>query len=505
MKNFITKAVLFTMSVSSFAQVNFDNLESVVSTLKSTNSSTMKVSSKLPQTKACSDFLNYAQNKMNTSGLIVIKDGEAVAELYGKDFNAQSKVKVWSISKYLSGLMLGAQVKKHGMSLLDERLVDFGIERKKLRKDKVDSWDNITLRNVWNMSSGINWCEYRNCRAVDYASMFYGKGFSDPVNYVLSQPLSHEPGTYYRYSAGNFMLLQHALREIIGEESYLDSAYDTVLKKLGANKNEYAFEVSPTGLFLGGSGLHVNARTFAKLGQILINKGQWEGEEVISADFFKEMTSNSDAIKNSPFEVQNWEGPSGGSIWLNDDSTNGDGLDRDGIPSFMPTSPWDMIYAGGNYGQFLLVYPSSNLVVARLGADASASHHWQPFSEKALKCFDPSQIRENKDSGAEKTIPETGKNLTFLRALSEGIITASRVHELCSCLFVTGLDSVKKCEKAMPTKTEFFLGIDSYDIAGKVHIDRQEKSVTIYKALGLKSIVSKLNKENPQLGCQLIK
>ena len=505
MKNFIASTLFLALGTSSFGQVNFESLERVEDGLKSKNTSKMSISNKLPKTKACSEFLNYAQEKMNTSSLIVIKDGEAVTELYGKDFNASSKVKVWSISKYLSGLMLGAQANKLGMSLLDTKLVDLGINRDRKRKDKVNAWDDVTVRNVWNMSSGLNWCEYRNCRAVDYASMFYGKGYADPVSYVLDQPMSHRPGSYYRYSAGNFMLLHHALREIVGKDKYLDSAFDTVLGKLGANENEYAFEVSPTGLFLGGSGLHLNARTFAKLGQILINKGKWNGESIISEEFFNEMTRNSDAIKNSPFEVQNWEGPSGGAIWLNDDSSNGDGKDRDGIPSFMPTSPWDMIYAGGNYGQFLLVYPSSNLVVARLGADSNHSQHWVPFSEKALKCFDPSQLRENKESGEEKTIPDTGKNLSFLRAVSEEIISASRVHELCSCLFVTEIDSVKKCEKAMPTKTEFFLGVDSYDIAGKVHVDHNEKSVTIYKALGLKKIVSKLDKENPQFGCQLVK
>ena len=111
MRLYVISIIALMISSSVYAQVNFNNLTKE-SNYQSENTSLMKVSANMPDRPACGEFLDYAQNEMNTSGLIVIKDGEALLELYGKEFDPTSKVKVWSITKYLSGLMLGTQVKK---------------------------------------------------------------------------------------------------------------------------------------------------------------------------------------------------------------------------------------------------------------------------------------------------------------------------------------------------------------------------------------------------------
>lgn len=489
------------------AGVDFQSIESQnrEGILKHNKTSVLKVDHDIAKNPECRDFIQYAQNEMNTTGLIVIKDNKALIELYARGANEKTKTKMWSISKFLSGLMLGAQVKEQGMSLLDRSLQSFGIERKANEKDSFNEWSAVKLRNVWNMSSGFNWCEYGNCRAVDAASIMYGKNQKDSVKYVLSQPLSHEPGTYYRYSAGNYVLLQAALRAMMpSQETYLNLPYSSVLSKLDVKKEDYAFEVDGKGIILGGSGLSLAPRAFAKLGQLLLNKGKYNGKTIIPTEFFEEMTRNSDAIKNSPFAVQNWEGPAGGSIWLNDDSSLGDGTDRDGIPSFMPRNPFDMIYAGGNFGQFLLVYPSSQLVVARIGGDSDHSRHWNPFSEKALECFDPSALRETVIAKEEKKAPDTGKNLGLNRLWAEGILPNSRAQETCSCLFVAGYESVDACDAVIPTKTELLGPLNSHNIVGRPKVDWRTKTVSVKRYWGEGIFRSQFDPEKPQLGCQLL-
>jgi CubicO group peptidase (beta-lactamase class C family) len=495
------KTVLITATLIGQVQAHQPAPRSMVAN----HTSVLKIDHRYLENPKCRAFLQYAQNEMKTSGLIVLKDGEEVLELYGNGADKNTKTKVWSISKFLSGLMLGAKVLKYGMELMDTPLVDLGVERTSHPEDiKGVQWSDVHLRHVWNMSSGFHWCEYGNCRAVDAAKIMYGDANADATSYVLAQPLSHQPGTYYRYSAGNYLVLQQALKNLSrSNQEYLNSPYNDVLAPLGISKNEYAFEVDQKGIIMGGSGLSLTTSAFAKLGQLLLNRGVWGDQRIMSEEFFTEMTTNSEAIKNSPFAVQNWEGPSGGSIWLNDDSSDGSGHDRDGIPSFMPQSPYDMIYAGGNFGQFLLVYPSSNLVVARMGGDSPHSQHWVPFSNLALECFDPDALREDLDSGAPKVAPDTGKNLSLNDIRKEAILYRARVQELCSCLFVSNYKTIEECDKMVPTKTQLFAFLNSHNIISKPKVDWKRQTVSIKKRISRKEFSSAFNQQNPELGCRL--
>lgn len=498
-------AILFLIgSQKSFSQVDF-NIEDAVHLGQSNTSTKFSFSKNFAKSESCQEFVRYAQNEMNTSGLIVLKDSKSVLELYARGAGPKTKTKVWSISKFLSGLMLGALVNQHSLNIMDEPLENFGIKRKPKYNDKVKDWSKVTLRNVWNMSSGLNWCEYENCRAKDAAHIMYGKANSDTVKYVLNQDLIYEPGTYYRYSAGNYVLLQKAIKDFYdgNEQKYLRSPYDLILKHLDVSFEDYAFEVDKKNIIMGGSGLSLTARGLAKLGQLLSNQGVYKGKKIIPLDFFEEMTTNSEAIKSSPFAVQNWEGPAGGSIWLNDDSTNADGQDRDGIPSFMPRSPYTMLYAGGNFGQFLLVYPESDLIIARLGGDKSQSKHWAPFSNKALKCFAPDVLRDDINNGVEKKAPDTGKMLGFTEIIKNSILIRARAQEMCSCLFVTGYKSIEKCDKMVPTKTQLFSFINNHNIVTRPYVDWENKTVTVRRKLSFEKATSRFNKENTHLGCQL--
>jgi CubicO group peptidase (beta-lactamase class C family) len=506
-KKLVSASILLSMIPQSMAQVDFSTYahRSAPKEMKVSTTSIFKMNPALADSKACKEFVRYAQSEMNTSSLIVLKNGSAEIELYANGANSKTKTKVWSISKFLSGLMLGAQVKNKGMGLLDRSIESFGIKRDSRSDDVVNDFSSVKLRNVWNMSSGFNWCEYGNCRAVDAANIMYGNANGDALKYVLDMPLTHEPGSYYRYSAGNYVVLQAALKSMTkSEEEYLNLPHTSVLGPLGVSKEDYAFEVDKKNIIMGGSGLSLTGRAFAKLGQLLLNKGTWGDKELMTPEFFNEMTSNSEAIKNSPFSVQNWEGPAGGSIWLNDDSSNEDGKDRDGIPSFMPNSPRDMIYAGGNFGQFLLVYPSSGLVIARQGGDSGHSKHWVPFSNKALSCFAPETLREDNSSNVAKEAPDTGKTLTLKKIKKEAILQRSRVQELCSCLFVSGYKSVEQCDKMVPTKTRLLAFLNSHNLVAKPKVDFKQKSVTVKNRLSSKRFTSQLNLENPQKGCQLL-
>lgn len=502
----VWSSVLVTTPVS--AQIVFDrsDLQPATESLVHSETSHLNMLAELAERPACQEFTRYLQEEMNTTGLLVIKDGVAQIEMYGHGANQSTKTKVWSISKFFTGLLLGTQVSQWGIELLDTALEDIGMVRPDLSQDTIDSryWELATIRDIWTMASGINWCEYGNCRSVDAAAITYGRHYQDAASYVLSQPLSHEPGTYYRYSAGNYVLLQSVLRKLqSSDQDYWDLPRSALLDKLNISEADFAMERDGQGTYLGGSGMSITIRALAKLGQLILNQGEWNGEALIPHEFYKEMTRNSFAIKNSPFSVQNWEGPAGGSVWLNDDSSDGTGGDRDGVPAFMPTSPRTMIYAGGNLGQMLLIYPSINLIVARTGGDASFSSKWTPVSEGALRCFSPQSLRPTVQPKAEKVAPDTGKNLSLFTVLHDGYLQRMRAQELCSCLFVSRYEDISTCDQVVPISQPLFADVKSSSLVGKPSIDWRAQRVTVTGPFGLTKAVAEIHPAGSRFGCRL--
>ena len=446
----------------------------------------------------CREFVRYSQDEMDTTGLLVMQkkdskslEAQVLLEMYAHESSPDKKQKVWSVSKTFSGLMLGRLVQEKRIQL-ETSLADLNFDLGTNSEDQFSRkvW---TVRNFWNMGSGLDWCEYKSCQAVDSLRLMYGEGKKDAAAFVLSRPVKYQPGKRYIYSAGNYVILQKIMRKVIGDEKeYFDYPYKSLLKPLGLKKSEFGFEKDGKGIYLGGSGLLLNLNAFSRLGLLILNRGEWSVEgkrtKLLTSEFYDEMIRLSLPIKNSPQEIQDWEGPAGGSIWINDEST--------GIPSFIPSAPKDLIYAAGHKGQFLLIFPSVNLVVARMGNDHNHVVHWEPFTRRALACFAPEQIQERKkEEVVEKKPPESDDGLSFKDLVTDKIILNSVAQELCSCHLAGGY-SFEECKRVNPLELPLAAGL-SVNLRKLMSMDPSKEKVDVkfhvaFEMNGKKRVITKM-------------
>lgn len=459
---------------------------------------------RLPKTPECEDFMKYVtSNDFKSYGLVILKDGKVLTESYFRGAERDNKFRLYSISKTLSGLMLGALATQKRVDL-EEQISNY-IKIEKRKKDVADR-TQIKFKNLWNMGSGLDWCEYRECHATDPMHLMYGRAREDSVKFVLDHKLIATPGNAYIYSAGNYSLLAGALYGVLEKQGQINEYNDLpgklILNRIGVE--DYVFERDDKGIFLGGTGLSMNLRAFASLGQLLLNNGVWGEDRIISKSIFSEMLS----LKASPLlgtetkkEVRDWEGPAGASLWLNSK--------QDGIPQFFPRTPTDMFYSGGKFGQFLIMLPSSGIVLARIGADENHSPHWNPFTEKALACLDKKALVDVPTKKIEDPKQDLLKDAQALwMAVHDNLIVNLKAQELCSCRFSNGFNNNQICDELYPTPPGMVDALKTLRVKVKANVIEAEKKVVVEEhGLGIKigRAIAAFDSANPHKGCRLIK
>jgi CubicO group peptidase (beta-lactamase class C family) len=199
----------------------------------------------------------------------------------------------------------------------------------------------ITIEHLLTMSAGFRWQEFKGINS--FPNMIKTANW---VDYTLSQPLAHPPGTYMEYNSGCSQLLSSLIAQTVGC-STAEFAEQYLFRPLGIK--EYEWEYDPQGIYTGGFGLKLKPEDMLKFGQLFLHLGNWQGKQLISADMVKRATA--------PFIGTNAprRGQYGWHWWMD---------------SYVPEADnqsaritLDYYYALGFGGQNIIVIPSLNLVV----------------------------------------------------------------------------------------------------------------------------------------------
>ncbi|HRO74512.1 MAG TPA: serine hydrolase, partial [Saprospiraceae bacterium] len=172
-----------------------------------------------------------------TTSILVIHNDTLVAERYAPPFDRNMSQLGWSMTKSWMNAYIGLLVKD---SLT-------GIDKSNLFPEWQDERKDITLKNLLNMDSGLQWNEdYKT--VSDATRMLY---FSEDVSAIaLSKPLTYSPGTHWYYSSGTTNLISKYIRNLSGKETdYLSYLKNRLFNKLGMTS---AFiETDESGLLIG--------------------------------------------------------------------------------------------------------------------------------------------------------------------------------------------------------------------------------------------------------------
>lgn len=273
---------------------------------------------------------NGRKDKRTRSVIVIYKD-KIIAEKYDDNFNKDSRILGWSMTKSITATYF-AILQKQGK---------FDINK----PAPITEWQNdvrakITTKDLLHMNSGLEW-EENYTKICDATVMLFQA--EDMGKVQLEKPALFIPDTHWNYSSGTTNLLSKMLRDQFAtHQEYLDFWYSSLLDKIGMDSA--LIETDMVGNFSGSSYGWATTRDWAKFGLLYLHKGNWNGEQIFDESWVKFVTT--------PTNTSN--GRYGGHFWLN-------------AGGKFPDVPRDMYYASGFQGQMIAIFPHHDLVVVRMG------------------------------------------------------------------------------------------------------------------------------------------
>lgn len=285
-----------------------------------------------------------------TRALVVYHGGALAVERYAPGYDKDTRFVSWSMAKTVTAVMIGMLV-ADGQLRLDAPAPVPRWER------TGDPRAEITLRHLLQMRSGL---EHSEASDPPYESgevrMLFLDGRDDMADYATAQPLEAEPGAQFEYSSNTTVILADIAARALTDSTDPDVRRKAVADYLDARlfaplgMTSVVPEFDRAGTLIGGSLIHATARDWAKLGELLRNKGSYRGEQLVPRAWVEEMVEPSP--KSPHYGLQ---------TWLNRPT----GEDQHPLfPDRAPESAFSMI---GHMGQYVFVSPTQKLTVVRLG------------------------------------------------------------------------------------------------------------------------------------------
>ena len=292
--------------------------------------------------------------------VLVIRNGKLVFERYyeGLDerwgrslslvrFDAETKHDLRSVSKSIVGLLYGIALEEGSAPPLDAPIVDSFPEYKDLAADpdrrRMTVADALTMRLglVWNES--LPYDDPNNSEiAMEYSS--------DRYRFVLDRPFAIEPGTQWQYNGGATALLAELIARGSGKPLF-EFAREKLFAPLGITDVEWVKGLD--GKAAAASGLRMRPRDVAKVGQILLDQGQWKGKQLVPEDWLAESFKPRARVDDILEYGYQW--------WLGTSPVTG--------------KPW--MAAFGNGGQRLMIMPNFDLAIVITAGNYNQPGDWR--------------------------------------------------------------------------------------------------------------------------------
>lgn len=282
------------------------------------------------------------------TALLVARHNRLIGEAYprGEDY-IQRYHNIQSCTKSIASLLLGAAVDQQIISSLNERLYDIFPEL--FDDDEVKR--EMTIAHALTMQTGINFENDRHTLELYSTEM-------NSTAFVLSLDRLYRPGTGVQYQDGAPHLISKVIEEKSGQ-TLSQFAQSVFLSKMGIYN--WQWEAAKDGTDFGAFSLYLTARDLAKIGRLILQRGQWQGEQLVDSSYLREALSHQVNIDLN-------DQPYGYYFWL--------------YPE------WNAYAALGHGGQFLFVAPDKDLVVVYLAWPYTAPELWGDSKQLMQRVLD---------------------------------------------------------------------------------------------------------------------
>ena len=267
-----------------------------------------------------------------TLSFLIVKDEKIIFEQY-YDSHPGSKILSFSAAKSIIGLMIGIALDNVMLRSLDQTVATFFPELK--------ISPEVKIRDLLTMSSGLKWNEHFRNPFADVVKAFYTNDLWNVVKHTRS---IYPPGKQFSYRCINTILLGLIL-EKASEMSVSNFTQKYLWTPIGA-EFDALWAVDAYGVPKTFCCIYATARDYAKVGLTLLNKGFFNGQQIVSSDYINQMTTPATYLHDKKGNTVDYYGF---HIWI----TNYNGM----------TVP----YFRGMFGQYVFILPEKNAVIVRLG------------------------------------------------------------------------------------------------------------------------------------------
>lgn len=295
-----------------------------------------------PTPKMQSAFEHYwvaVENaKMDMHSVMVIKDGKVVAEQWQSEGKPEVPHILNSVSKTFTSAAVGIAIQEGKLKLTD-KLVSFFPDM--LPANPSENLKSVTVRDLLTMNCGQETEVPREVRS----------GNASWIKAFLAHPFPYKPNTHYTYNSMGTYMLSAIVTKVTGEK-VVDYLYPRLFKPLGIDKPKW--DESPEGINTGGWGLYLKTEDLAKMGQLLLNKGVWNNQQIIPSWYVEEATSYQ--VPSVPSGTKPGQEIQKGLTLESSDWVQGYGYQT-----------WQCRHGGfradGANGQYIIVLPEKNAVI----------------------------------------------------------------------------------------------------------------------------------------------
>lgn len=293
-------------------------------------------------TKAITDFVDQTE----TTALIVIKNDTIQFEGYGNGYTRSSINTSFSIAKSITAMMMGVAIDEGAIQSLDDPITKYLPEL--VNSDP--KLQSVTLSNLLMMQSGFYYRDH---------DLVWG---DKPKNYyhpclrsrVLNVKLDEAPGERWQYMGYNPIMCGMIL-ERVTHQTVSNYFHEEIWKKLGMEfEASWSMDSDADQMEKMESGVNARAIDFAKLGRLMLNGGNWNGEKVISKDWVDDCTTLEGSVKA-------WEGVYYKNFWW--------------IYAANENHPQSFA-ATGHLGQYIFISPEEQTIIVRFGKSEGKVDSW---------------------------------------------------------------------------------------------------------------------------------
>jgi CubicO group peptidase (beta-lactamase class C family) len=257
-------------------------------------------------------------------GVVVIKNGKLVAEIYPRaQEDRTTLIQQWSVTKSFISILTGIAIESGNIRSVSEPVFHYMPEYRRYAYPELIP---LTIEECLTMRSGINY-DNSGCEEEEILAGVP----NDLTRYILGRPMKYLPGKIADYKNSDPQLLVKVISNAT-KKDLITFAKEGIFNPLGIE--DFSWSRNKDNTPYGGFGLFLTPRAMAKIGQVLLNKGVWQAQRIISEEWIVKVTTPKTIINGYEYGYYFWIDTERGFFW-----------------------------AWGARGQFIFVVPEKDLVV----------------------------------------------------------------------------------------------------------------------------------------------